>query len=140
MTRPVAQPTAALLEGLLTEAIAEADGPDAVALIASVQSGEASLKDLSAQQAEFVARALTCRSLLLSIAEDAAGRRRGAEAEAMDTTDPLRSLHAAVQAVRAAGGPTPRKALDGLDVTPVFTAHPTEVRRRAVVELSLIHI
>ncbi len=134
MARPIAQPAAALLEGLLTEAIAEADGPDAVALIARVQAGEASLKDLGAPQAEFVARALTCRSLLLSIAEDAAGRRRGAEAEAMDTTDPLRSLHAAVEAVRAAGGPTPRKALDGLDVTPVFTAHPTEVRRRAVVE------
>ncbi len=134
MARSVAQTTTALLEGLLFEAIAEADGEDAVALVRRVQAGEAVLADLTADQGEFVARALTCRSLLISIAEDAAGRRRSAETEAMDTTDPLRSLHASVEAVRAAGGPTPRKALDGLDVTPVFTAHPTEVRRRAVVE------
>ncbi|HEX7758173.1 MAG TPA: phosphoenolpyruvate carboxylase [Caulobacteraceae bacterium] len=134
MARPIAQTATALLEGLLFEAIAEADGDEAVALVRAVQAGEAALPDLTAQQGEFVARALTCRSLLISIAEDAAGRRRSAEAEAMDNTDPLRSLHASVEAVRAAGGPTPRKALDGLDVTPVFTAHPTEVRRRAVVE------
>jgi phosphoenolpyruvate carboxylase len=134
LARPVAQTTSALLEGLLAEAIAEADGPEAVALIARVRAGEASLDALSAEEGEFVARALTCRSLLMSIAEDAAGRRRSAEAEALDPSDPLRSLHASLEAVRAAGGPSARKALDGLDVTPVFTAHPTEVRRRAVVE------
>jgi len=134
LARALAQTTTALLEGLLAEAIAEADGAEAVALVANVQAGEVDPKALSAEQAEFVARAMTCRSLLMSIAEDAAGRRRSAEAEAADPSDPLRSLHAAVEAVRKAGGPTPRKALDGLDVTPVFTAHPTEVRRRAVVE------
>jgi phosphoenolpyruvate carboxylase len=134
MARTLKEEGIALLEGLLDEAIVEADGEGALTLARAVASGERDVASLSATEGEFVARALTCRSLLASIAEDAGGRRRNREDAPQNLADPLRTLSAALEAVREAGGPTARKALNGLDVSPVFTAHPTEVRRRAVVE------
>ncbi|HWA59795.1 MAG TPA: phosphoenolpyruvate carboxylase [Caulobacteraceae bacterium] len=134
MTRALKEEGVALLEALLDEAIVEADGEAALALVRAVCAGERPVAALAAGEAEFVARALTCRSLLASIAEDAGGGRRASEDDPQNAADPLRSLQAALAAVKAGDGPPPRKALHGLDVSPVLTAHPTEVRRRAVVE------
>ena len=123
-----------LLSGLLHEAIAYLDGEEASAFVSrarriAADKGEDALKaflaGLDADDATFLARALTCHSLLASTADDVVGRRRQVE-EAVD--QPL-TLQQAISAT--AGG---KALLSDLEVVPVLTAHPTEVRRRAVVE------
>lgn len=123
-----------MLSGLLHEAIAYLDGEEASAFISrarriAADKGEAALKtflaDLDADDATFLARALTCHSLLASTADDVIGRRRRIEEDA----DLPLSLEAALNAT-----PHGKALLKGLEVVPVLTAHPTEVRRRAVVE------
>ena len=123
-----------MLSGLLHEAIAYLDGEEASAFISrarriAADKGEAALKsflaDLDADDATFLARALTCHSLLASTADDVIGRRRSVEE---DAELPL-TLEAALKAT-----PRGKDLLKDLEVVPVLTAHPTEVRRRAVVE------
>ncbi len=85
-------------------------------------------------RAEAVARAFTCYFQLINLAEERqrmrALRERGEQREAIDD-----SLAAAVNDVVARDGrETLLALLDRLCVHPVFTAHPTEARRRVVTE------
>jgi phosphoenolpyruvate carboxylase len=72
-----------------------------------------------------VARALACHAALADIAEETAGRRRYAEAPG-EGCAPCRPPGA------AGGAAAERLAACGS--TPVLTAHPTEMRRRSIVE------
>jgi len=115
-----------LLSGLLDRAVAQFDGPEVAALVRGVREpGGADVSRLTPEQGAVAARALACRSLLANIAQDAAGRRSGVEAEAQSL-----SLAGVLKTA-------PRSVLDTLGVAPVLTAHPTEVRRRCVVEREL---
>lgn len=127
------------LEDLLEEVIDYLDGDEAAALVKRArevaqqddeEALEALFSSLRADQAVYLARAFTCASMLSNLGEDVAGRRRLIEAEEMPGELP-RTLAEAADRVgeRAAGKLVPRMA-----VAPVLTAHPTEVRRRAVVE------
>jgi phosphoenolpyruvate carboxylase len=126
-----------LLGELLAEAIRYLDGEDVAQLVeaartAAEEGGEAPhlgflFNAVTPAEASLLARAFACASMLANIGEDVAGRRLEAEAESLAETatlaDALKSL-----------GQAGRAALEGLSVTPVLTAHPTEVRRRALVE------
>ncbi|MFN3511469.1 MAG: phosphoenolpyruvate carboxylase [Phenylobacterium sp.] len=132
-----------MLDDLLAQVIAYLDGLEAAALVERARAAaghedesplESLFDTLTNEEALFLARAFTCHSVLANIAEDVTGRRRHAEADG-DSNRP-RSLPAAVEALRREGvGEDELKGLlAGLDVSPVLTAHPTEVRRRAVVD------
>jgi phosphoenolpyruvate carboxylase len=130
-----------LLTTILAEAIAYLDGDAAVALATRARAAaegddlEGFFAGLSAADAAFLARALTCRSLLINIGEDAGGRRRAAESEALGDDRP-HTLAAAVEALRKQGisDDSITASLMAMNVVPVLTAHPTEVRRRSVVD------
>jgi phosphoenolpyruvate carboxylase len=86
--------------------------------------------ELSVERAEQVARAFTVLFHLVNLAEER-HRVRVLRARDDDGAPPPRdSLAAAVEEMSAA---TVRDAFADVEVHPVFTAHPTEARRRAVV-------
>src|SRR5205085_2653168 len=124
------------LEDLLQEAIRYLDGDAAADLVQRAQSVadqddaalEALFRGLSADQAVYLARAFTCAAMLSNLGEDVAGRKSVEE-----TPDDLpRTLPEAIQRLGGAVEAAPLVAK--MRVAPVLTAHPTEVRRRAVVE------
>ena len=127
------------LMGLLEEVIRYLDGEDSAALVKRAQDVarqddeealEALFSGLRPDQAVYLARAFSCASMLSNLGEDVAGRRRMIEAEQTPGELP-RTLMEATDRLgpRVAGRIVPQMA-----VSPVLTAHPTEVRRRAVVE------
>src|SRR6202165_2828526 len=100
----------------------EEDDGAAAALVAS----------WSIERAEQVARAFTCYFQLVNLAED---RHRARALRERDRGDePLKeSLAEAVMEIRSRHGDgRVRDLLRDLVIQPVFTAHPTESRRRAV--------
>ncbi|MFZ5670195.1 MAG: phosphoenolpyruvate carboxylase [Pseudomonadota bacterium] len=126
-----------LLDQLLVEAIGYLDGEDAASLVASARKAAAEGGDaphlgflfsaVTSDEAMLLARAFACHSMLANIGETVAGRRRAAEDEGLDG-----GARTVARALADLGlGP---EALDGLDVAPVLTAHPTEVRRKALVD------
>ncbi|NEX92748.1 phosphoenolpyruvate carboxylase [Caulobacter sp. 17J65-9] len=128
-----------LLSGLLGEAIRYLDGEAAAALVDGARTaaakGEARFDQLSAEDAVYLARAFACHAILGAVAEDVAGRRRHAEFEAGPNDRPL-SLPAAVAALKADGVSAEEitEELGRLNVVPVLTAHPSEMRRRSVLD------
>ncbi|WP_026115447.1 phosphoenolpyruvate carboxylase [Nocardiopsis kunsanensis] len=85
------------------------------------------------ERAKQVARAFTVYFHLANLAEE--HQRMRALRERDDAANPpSESLAAAVRAVREEGGgeETLENLLEGMEFHPVFTAHPTEARRRAV--------
>lgn len=88
----------------------------------------------SSERAEDVARAFTIYFQLINIAEERSRVRYLAE-ESRRSWPVADSLAAAVADVREREGDEElARLLDELEVMPVLTAHPTEARRRAVVE------
>jgi phosphoenolpyruvate carboxylase len=127
------------LEDLLEEVIRYLDGDEAAALVARARNVarqddeealEALFSSLRADEAVYLARAFACASMLSNLGEDVAGRRRAAESEAEDGEIP----HTLAQAAERVGAKAAARILPKMAVAPVLTAHPTEVRRRAVVE------
>jgi phosphoenolpyruvate carboxylase len=127
------------LEGLLAEVIRYLDGEDAAERVARAQDVarqddeaalEALFSGLGADEAVYLARAFACASMLSNLGEDVAGRRRVLEADGGPDGLPLTLAEAADRA----GEATAAQVLPLMEVAPVLTAHPTEVRRRAVVE------
>ena len=144
-----------LLGDMLGEVISESSGPDLLADVerlrhaviaarevtdrsssAAATAGDeiaAMVSSWSRERAEDVARAFTVYFHLVNLAEE---QQRVRALRARDTGDrPAReSLADAVARLSAEGGAEHvADLLAGLRVYPVFTAHPTEARRRAVV-------
>ncbi len=151
--RPTSQhvrKNANLLSDLLVEAIAYLEGEEAAALVTrahrvasheDVANGDAPVldrlfSDLSTDEAVFLARAFASHSLLANIGEDVAGRRRHAEADAQPGDERPRTLVDAVKLLKRQGKTDDElaKTFGAMNVVPVLTAHPTEVRRRSMVD------
>lgn len=127
------------LEDILAEVIRYLDGDDAAERVARAQAVarqddeaalEALFSGLAAEEAVYLARAFACASMLSNLGEDVAGRRRVLEAEA----EPGGLPRTLVEAADRAGEAATAQVIPRMHVAPVLTAHPTEVRRRAVVE------
>lgn len=127
------------LEALLEDVIRYLDGEDSAALVKRArdvarqddeEALEALFSALRPDQAVYLARAFTCASMLSNLAEDVAGRRRAIEAE----MEPGALPHTLVEAAKRLGPKAAGRIVPRMAVAPVLTAHPTEVRRRAVVE------
>src|SRR6202171_5725735 len=136
-----------LLGDLLGEVLAEYGGPALLAAVEELRrtviaARDSDVDDRAAaslvaswpiERAEQVARAFTCYFQLVNLAED---RHRARALRERDRGDePLtESLAEAVMEIRARhGDDRVRDLLRDLVIQPVFTAHPTESRRRAVV-------
>ncbi|HVT71362.1 MAG TPA: phosphoenolpyruvate carboxylase [Trebonia sp.] len=144
-----------LLGEVLGEVISESAGPDLLADVERLRhavidarsaadrgsaqataAGEeitALVSSWSWERAEQVARAFTVYFHLVNLAEE---QQRVRTLRLRDSGDraPRESLADAVDRLTAEGGPGyVAELLAGLQVHPVFTAHPTEARRRAVV-------
>jgi phosphoenolpyruvate carboxylase len=85
-------------------------------------------------RAEQVARAFTVYFHLVNLAEEHHRIRTLRERDHEGAAPVASSLVAAIEEIRSSAGEDRlAAALDGLEFRPVFTAHPTEARRRAVV-------
>ena len=139
-----------LLGGLLGEVIRDEGGQDLYDRIEAVRQAsvayhrdpgshpakrlEQLLSDLSLDQAVGLAHGFAVFSLLANVAEDRAGKRRAQ----MQTAEGARAdtLDGALARLKAAGK-TPQDAralLSEALISPVLTAHPSEVRRKSVLD------
>jgi len=144
-----------LLGDVLGEVISQSDGPDLLADVerlrravidarrvpdrgspAAAAAGDeiaALVASWSRERAEQVARAFTVYFHLVNLAEEQQ-RVRTLRERASGDRPPRESLASAVAQISAGQGRAHvDELLAGLRVHPVFTAHPTEARRRAVV-------
>lgn len=136
-----------LLGAMLGEVLVEYRGQDLLddverlrhAVIAA-RRGQTTFDEVSAlvegwslERAELVARAFTVYFHLTNLAEEHHRIRTLRERDVADQAPVSSSVAAAVAEIRATGDDRLAEALDGLELHPVFTAHPTEARRRAVV-------
>ncbi|MEU5883158.1 phosphoenolpyruvate carboxylase [Spirillospora sp. NPDC047279] len=109
--------------------------------VIAARRGETGIEDVAAlvdgwslERAEQVARAFTVYFHLTNLAEEHHRVRTLRERDTRDAEPVPSSVEAAVEEVRrAAGDDRLAELLAGLEFRPVFTAHPTEARRRAVV-------
>jgi len=145
-----------LLGDMLGEVISESSGPDLLADVEKLRHAVIAAREVtdrssaaaaaaadaiaalvsswSRERAEHVARAFTVYFHLVNLAEE---QQRVRALRASDSGDrpPRESLADAVGRLTAEGrAEHVADLLAGLRVYPVFTAHPTEARRRAVVE------
>lgn len=139
-----------LLENLLGQVVTEDEGPEAVQLVSEIRQlarerranepgAEAALSEriqsLNEEQVRLVARSLSVFFDLANIAEDRQRVRVLREREQERHPNPIsESIGAAIQQLKAAGfGPERiQAALNQLDVELVFTAHPSEAKRRSI--------
>jgi phosphoenolpyruvate carboxylase len=136
-----------LLGSMLGEVLVENGGRDLLddveklrrAVIAA-RRGQATFAEVSAlvegwslERARLVARAFTVYFHLTNLAEEHHRIRRLRERDVTDRDPVGNSVAAAVAEIRATGQDRLAEALEELELHPVFTAHPTEARRRAVV-------
>jgi phosphoenolpyruvate carboxylase len=132
-----------LLHDTLTEAIRYLDGDEASALIDRARQAARGWSDepldhlfvdMSDAELAYLARAFACGSTLANIGEDTALRMRGAELESggRSTASDVQTLPRALAALKAAGEAMPD--LSKLNVVPVLTAHPSEMRRHSLVD------
>ena len=126
----------AMLDGFLSDAVTEFGRRDVLDTIDAMKAGHFDFDTLSESDAAHVARIMTVLSTLQVISEDVAqlkevGTFTSATGEQVQTT-----LANAVDSARHEGlsGETIKEVLDGLLASPVFTAHPTEMRRASIVE------
>lgn len=139
-----------LLGGLLGEVIRDEGGRDLYDRIEAVRQAsvawhrdagsadaerlEALLAALSLDDAVGLAHGFAAFSLLANVAEDRAGKRRAQEQTAAGARPD--TPEGALQRL-AAAGKTPADARDllaGALISPVLTAHPSEVRRKSVID------
>ena len=129
-----------LLHDTLTESIRYLDGEGAAALVDRIRTAargwsglklDSLFKELTNDEAAYLARAFSCGSMLANIAEDATSRRFDAE---LESERAAATLPAAIEALKAIGVEVSADQLAKMNLVPVLTAHPSEVRRRSVVD------
>ena len=139
-----------LLDGKLDSVIVELAGADASALVADIRrlarerragghdaerALAARIESLDVAQARVVTRALSIFFDLVNIAEDRQRTRVLRERERLKHPQPLgESLVSAIAELAAAGlsAAEVQRALDRLAIELVFTAHPSEAKRRSI--------
>ena len=139
-----------LLEEMLRQIVTEDEGREAVALVAEIRhlardrrsnvpGAESALsqriRGLNEDQARLVARSLSIFFDLANLAEDRQRVRVLRHREQQRHPDPIsESIGASIQQLKAAGlsADQVQQALDQLDVELVFTAHPSEAKRRSI--------
>lgn len=123
----------AMLEGFLTDAVNSFGRGSVLSKIEALRADSADVDDLSESEAAHAARVLTCLSTLTVLSEDVANLKR---VETFPGTQEAITLANAVQQARAKGYSQAEieDTLNGILASPVFTAHPTEMRRASVVE------
>ncbi len=131
-TRRVSQ-NVKLLERLFHEAVAYLDGEAKLAQVRQARTDGGDLSALNADDAVYLVRALACLSTLTNISEDVAGRRR--LDDALVDGRPA-TLTGAIELKRSEGLDDDQihAVLANMRLTPVLTAHPTEMRRASVVD------
>jgi phosphoenolpyruvate carboxylase len=136
-----------LLTTLLGRAMEESGGEDLLADVERLRKATIALRAeptearrrrvvriveaLHPERASRVARAFTAYFQLVNLAEEH-HRVRTLRELGRAETPPDESIRAAIAALRRRGDPS--AALNDLEITEVLTAHPTEAKRRAVVE------
>lgn len=140
-----------LLGRLLGDLIAEQAGPEIFTLVESLRreavhgrrSGgrvtaaiDALLVGVDQETAIYLIRAFSWFSLLANIAEDVHHARRRRHHRASGSPDRPGTLRHTVQSLGDAGMSNERivATLAGVEVSPVLTAHPTEVRRKTILD------
>ncbi|MER6943362.1 phosphoenolpyruvate carboxylase [Nonomuraea sp. NPDC000554] len=132
-----------LLGELLGQVIAEQGGADLLAdverlrkAVIAARRGEASADQITAMVTEWeieravqIARAFTCYFHLANLAEEHYRIRTLRERD----TEGAAQRESLAQAVQELGRERVTELVEGLELHPVLTAHPTEARRRAVV-------
>lgn len=139
-----------LLENLLSSIVTEDEGADAVKLVAEIRSlardrrrnvpgAEATLSQriqhLTEDQVRLVARSLSIFFDLANLAEDRQRIRVLRQREHDHHPNPIgESIGASIQQLKTAGMEPHQvqNALNQLDVELVFTAHPSEAKRRSI--------
>ncbi len=139
-----------LLEDLLGQVVTEDEGPEAVQLVTEIRQlarerrtnvpgAEAKLsqriRSLNKEQVRLVARSLSIFFDLANIAEDRQRVRVLRKREQDRHPGPIsESIGASIQQLKAAGlhAGQVQEALNKLDVELVFTAHPSEAKRRSI--------
>ncbi len=142
MTEPVidqVRQNIALLDGFLCEAVADFGREHVLLKIEALKDGTLDLESLSESEAAFAARAMTCLSMLTVVSEDVAELGRVGTFPSSDGTIQPVSLANAVRSAAHEGlaAAEIEATLDNMLASPVFTAHPTEMRRHSVVEREL---
>ncbi|MDI7775355.1 phosphoenolpyruvate carboxylase [Asticcacaulis sp. EMRT-3] len=125
----------AMLEAFLHEAVQDFGRADIMAKIEDLQNADFDFSSLSESEAAHAARIMTCLSALSVIAEDVGQLGQIDTFEASDGTMQPIGLVNAIRSARHDGldNAEIETTLNGILASPVFTAHPTEMRRASVV-------
>ena len=125
-----------LLDGYLSEAVHEFGKSDVMDKVEALKDKDFDFSALSESEAAHIARIMTCLSMLSVISEDVGQLGQIDSFESADGSMQPISLANAVASARQSG--LEKAEVDAILSTilasPVFTAHPTEMRRASIVE------
>ena len=126
----------AMLDAILSEAVNEFGKSDVLSKIEALKDGALDLDGLSESEAAHAARVMTCLSMLTIISEDVSELGQIDSFRSFDGSLQPVSLANAVRSARSEGldAAEIEATLDAMLASPVFTAHPTEMRRASIVE------
>ena len=139
MTEPMidhVKQTIEKLDGFLSEAVQAFGKTEVLTNVEALRAGTIDLEALSESQAAHAARVMTCLSMLTVISEDVTELGQVDSFESADGSLQPVSLANAVASARAEGLDEDEitATLKDMLASPVFTAHPTEMRRASVVQ------
>ncbi len=125
-----------MLEGFLTEAVGDVGRAGVLSIIEAIRAGTFDFKTLSESDAARAARTMTVLSTLQVMSEDVAqlkeiGTFTDSAGQVVPTTL-INAIHSAKHEGLSLDEIT--EVLEGILASPVFTAHPTEMRRASIVE------
>lgn len=125
-----------LLDGYLSEAVHEFGKAEVMDKVEALKDKTFDFSALSESEAAHIARIMTCMSMLSVISEDVGQLGKIDSFESADGSMQPISLANAVASARQSGLDKAEidATLSSILASPVFTAHPTEMRRASIVE------